>query len=79
MPRNAPAWIAARKPDELPADFQRLAHDEAIRCLRGNSDGKANGARVFHAPLTYQGAGATGVAGTGFGRQDAHARGGEHG
>jgi hypothetical protein len=43
---NAPAWITSRNPDDLPADWKTLPHDEAIRRLRGNGDDNANGCAV---------------------------------
>jgi hypothetical protein len=65
LPRNAPAWIAARDPGNLPADFAKLDHDAAIRRLRENIAAKAADDSYTAHPLTYRDAGATGVAGMG--------------
>ena len=46
LPRHAPDWLAARDPAQLPEGFHRLAHDDAIRNMRGNITGKAHGAHV---------------------------------
>ena len=73
LPRNAPPWIAAREADNLPADFHRLQHDDAIRRLRGNIAASANGCTVQVIRDTYPHRGATGVAGADTQRQNARA------
>lgn len=63
LPRNAPAWIASRSPDDLPDGFASLPHDEAIATLRGNMDASPDSAWVFHTPLDSLHGAATHVAG----------------